>query len=124
VASLFEVSSQGGSPEELITAADVDSTARFASHPAFVPSGSDRVLVFTVLTGGTTTIYAKNLDTGQTAALSLGARPIYSASTGHLIYQFARDVYDLWARPFSPETLEFTGPQFPVKQNARQPSLS
>ncbi len=122
VASLFEVSSQGGSPKELITSADVGSDAGIVTRPAYVSSGTDRVLLFTV--GVASTIYAKNLDTGQTAALGTGDRPIYSAATGHLIYQSERDVYDLWARPFSPETLEFTGPQFSVKQNARQPSLS
>ena len=120
--SLFEVSSQGGSPEELITSADVGSTEGIATRPAFVSSGTDRVLVFTV--GNPGTMYAKNLDTGQTTALGTGDRPIYSAATGHLIYQSGRNVYDLWARPFSPETLEFAGPTFPLQENARQPSLS
>jgi hypothetical protein len=69
-------------------------------------------------------MYAKNLDTGQTSALDPGDRHVYSAATGHLIYQSERNVYDLWARPFSPETLEFTGPAFPLRQNARQPSIS
>ncbi len=80
--------------------------------------------MFTVGNVTTSTMHAKNLDTGQTVALGLGDRPIYSAPTGHLIYQSARNVYDLWARPFSPETLAFTGPAFPLRQNARQPSLS
>jgi serine/threonine-protein kinase len=69
-------------------------------------------------------MYARNLDTGQTEVLGLGDRPIYSASTGHLIYQSERNVYNLWARPFSPETLQFTGSAFPLRENARQPSLS
>ena len=126
VSSLFEVSSQGGSPEELISPADVGENLPAASRPAFVSSGTDRILVFTVGDGSatTSTMYAKNLDTGQTAALRLGDRSIYSAATGHLIYQSDRNAYNLWARPFSPETLEFTGPQFPLRQNARQPSLS
>ena len=122
--SLFEVPAQGGSPEELIVPADVGETGGLASRPAFVSSGSDRILVFTVGTAAASTMYAKNLDTGQTAALGLGDRPIYSAATGHLIYQSERNAYDLWARPFSPETLEFTGPAFPLQQNARQPSLA
>ncbi len=122
--SLFEVPAQGGTPEELIVPADVGETSPSASRPAFVSSGRDRILVFTVGGAGASTMYAKNLDTGQTAALGLGDRPIYSAATGHLIYQSERNAYDLWARPFSPETLEFTGPAFPLRQNARQPSLA
>ncbi len=122
--SLFEVPSQGGTPEELVVPADVGETGGFATRPAFVSSGRDRILLFTVGAALASTMYAKNLDTGQTAALGRGDRPIYSAATGHLIYQSDRDVYDLWARPFSPETLEFTGPTFPLQQNARQPSLA
>ena len=127
--SLFQVSSQGGSPEELITSGDIGETRGVVSRPHFVSSGSDRILVFTVddgavLAASGSTMYAKNLDTGQTAALGLGDRPIYSASTGHLIYQSVRDTYELWARPFSPETLEFTGSALSLRQNARQPSLS
>jgi len=122
--SLFEVPSQGGSPEELIVPADVGDAVGYATRPAFVSSGRDRILVFTVGGPGASTMHAKNLDTGQTEALGLGDRPIYSAATGHLIYQSERRVYDLWARPFSPETLEFTGPAFPLQQNARQPSLA
>ncbi len=122
---LYQTSSQGGSAEPLIAASEVSETAIAVALPRFVPGVADPVLLFTVGTGGSAEMYAKNLDTGQTAALGLGDHPTYSAETGHLIYQSARRAYDLWARPFSPETLQFSGSAFPLRQqNARQPSVS
>ncbi len=125
--ALYEVSSQGGTPETLVTLAefgDVEISAISVSRPSFLPQEAGRALVFVVGDTGAGVMYARNLDTGQTVELGLGDRPIYSAATGHLIYQSERNVYDLWARPFSPETLQFTGPAFPLRENARQPSLS
>ena len=126
-ASLYEVSSQGGSPEVLLTASELDEAAivgNAVSRPSFLPREAGRALVFTFGSANASTLYARNLNTGQTESLGLGDRPVYSASTGHLIYQSERGVYNLWARPFSPQTLQFTGPAFPLRQNARQPSLS
>ncbi len=125
--ALYEVSSQGGTPEALLTLAefsDVGISAISVSRPSFLPQEAGRVLVFVVGDARAGVMYARNLDTGQTVELGLGDRPIYSAATGHLIYQSERNVYDLWARPFSPETLEFTSAGFPLRENARQPSLS
>ena len=122
--ALYETSSQGGSPEVLIRATEVSETATNVARPHFVPGAADQVLLFTEGMGGSTEMYAKNLDTGQTAALGPGDLAVYSAATGHLIYQSRGDVYDLWARPFSPETLQFSGSAFPLRQKAREPSLS
>ncbi len=121
---LYKTSSQGGSSEEFITASEVDQTATSVARPRFVPGAADQVLLFTVLMDSAVEMYVRNLDTGRTAALGLGDRPVYSTATGHLIYQSQRNIYDLWARPFSPETLQFTGSAFPLRQNARQPSIS
>jgi hypothetical protein len=80
--------------------------------------------LFTVGMDSAVEMFVRNLNTGRTAALGLGDRPVYSTAPGHLIYQSERDVYDLWVRPFSPETLQFSGSAFPLRENARQPSIS
>jgi Tol biopolymer transport system component len=121
--SLSETASQGGTPEEMIMTADVSETATTASEPRFVQGAASPILLFTAGTRSGLKMYVKNLDTGQTAALGPGDRPVYSAA-GHLIYQSDRGVYDLWDRPFSPDTPQFTGSDFPPRQNARQPSGS
>ena len=125
--TLYEVSSQGGSAEELVTLADLNDLGLGAiavSRPHFLPQDAGDVLVFTAGSGAASRMFAKNLDTGQMEALGIGDRPVYAASTGHLIYQSDRNAYNLWARPFSPANLQFTGAAFPLRQNARQPSLS
>ena len=121
---LYEVSSQGGVPEERIAASEFEGDGIHVSRPHFLPQETGSALVFTVGSAAASEMYAKNLNTGHTEALGLGDRAIYSASTGHLIYQSERNAYDLWARSFSLEQLQFVGTAFPLRQNARQPSLS
>jgi len=121
--SLFEVAAQGGAPTELVVPGDVDETGIAASRPHFL-AGPGRILLFTVGSATASTMYIKDLDTGRTENLGPGDRPVYSASTGHLLYQEQRNSYDVWARSLSPETLGFTAAAFPVRQNARQPSLA
>ncbi len=123
-ATLYEVSAAGGSAKEVISSTDLRTEGSAVSQPHFLPPEAGRALVLTV--GGQTTslMFAKNLETGQTVELGPGDSPFYSASTGHLIYQAERDVYDLWARPFSTETFQFSGAALPLRPNARQPSVS
>ena len=49
--------------------------------------------------------------------------PFYSNS-GHLLYQTSPRIYDLWALPFSLETLRATGEAFPVSENSRQATVA
>ncbi len=123
----YKTASQGSSPERLLTASEVDEGAFNARDPSFVPGATDQVLLFTFGTGdGSPAMYVKNLDTGQTAALGPGRGPVYSAAAGHLIYETgnAASGLELWARPFSPETLQFNDTAFPLRQKARWPSVS
>ena len=126
--ALYEVPAGGGVPEELLAPSDFPESAvsDWVSRPNFLPRESARILLFSYWDNGprTATIYAKNLETGQTEELAPGDNPVYSALSGHLIYQSDSNVFDLWARPFSPETLQFTGLAFPLRQNARNPSVS
>ncbi len=122
--SLYEVPSQGGDPTVLVGETDLNGARGYVSRPRFLPPASGRALLFTLGDVSQGTLYAKNLDTGQLEELGPGDRPVYSLSSGLVIYQSQRSVYDLWARPFSLATLQFTGTAFPVRENARQPSIS
>ncbi len=119
--ALFEVPSEGGEPERLNVAAPVQPW----SPPRFLPDAGDRVLLFSgdVHEAGSTfsQMYAENLDTGQSEVLGPGSRPEYSAATGHLLYKSG---WDLWARPFSPETLRFTGTAFKIRAKTGRFSVS
>ena len=65
----------------------------------------------------------QNFETGQRELLGPGAAPFYSPS-GHLVYQSALTTYDLWALPFSLDTLKATGEAFPISENSRGPTVA
>ena len=109
---LHEVPGRGGTPNLLISpeeSAGSPGGPTGAIFPHFLPSEAGaRVLVFTVLTYGTSTeltMMVQNVETGQRELLGPGATPFYSPS-GHLVYQSASLTYDLWALPFSLDTFE------------------
>ena len=64
-----------------------------------------------------------DLESGRREALGRGTLPVYSA-TGHLLYQAGRWTYDIWALPFSLETLQPTGQAFSIVRDARQPMVA
>ena len=65
----------------------------------------------------------QNLETGQRELLGSGAAPVYSKS-GHLLYATSPASNDLWALPFSLETLRASGEAFPVSENSRYPTVA
>ena len=65
----------------------------------------------------------QDFDNGRREFLGTGDHPFYSSSV-HLVYQPARNMYDLWALPFSLETLQGTAEAFPIAQNSRQPTVA
>ena len=65
----------------------------------------------------------QNLETGQKELLGPGTLPFYSPS-GHIVYQSAPLSYDLWALPFSLDTLKATGEAFPISENSRGPTVA
>ena len=65
----------------------------------------------------------QNVETGQRELLGPGAAPFYSPS-GHLVYQSAPTTHDLWALPFSLDTLKATGEAFPISENSRGPTVA
>ena len=64
----------------------------------------------------------QNLETGQRELLGPGAVPFYSS--GHLVYQSGPTTYDLWALPFSLDTLKAAGEAFPISENSRGPTVA
>jgi len=125
--SLFEVPADGGTPKQILSpeALPGGSAEERLSQPRFARSKSGPVLLFLYSkTLNQSTMYARNLASGQTTNLGPGVHPVYASATGHLIYQSRYDQLGLWARPFSPDTLQFTGPAFSVRQDARWPSVS
>ena len=65
----------------------------------------------------------QDLDNGRREILGPGFLPVYAAS-GHVVYQTSPNTHDLWALPFSLDTLQATGEAFPVAQDARVPTVS
>ena len=65
----------------------------------------------------------QNLVSGERTELGPGDFPVYSP-TGHLMYQSARRTYELWAAPFTLDTLQFTGQAFRVADESRYPTIA
>ena len=87
--------------------------------PRFLPpEAGARVLVFAVGSPTEQTMMIQNLETGQRELLGPGAAPFYSPS-GHLVYQPGAQTHDLWALPFSLDTLSATGEAFPISEFSR-----
>ena len=65
---------------------------------------------------------AHDLNKGQRENLVSGFMPVYAPS-GHILYR-KRDPAEIWAVPFSIETMTATGEPFAVRQNASRPSVA
>ena len=126
--ALYEVPGRGGTPNLLISPEESEGppggpTERIV-FPHFLPSEAGvRVLVFTFGSATQQTMMVQNLETGQRELLGPGAVPFYSPS-GHLVYQSRPQTHDLWALPFSLETLRATGEGFPISENSRGPTVA
>ena len=125
---LYEVSGRGGTPNLLISPEESEEspggpTGNIIS-PHFLPSEAGaRVLVFAFGSPTEHTMMVQNVETGQRELLGPGAMPFYSPS-GHLVSQSGPLTHDLWALPFSLDTLRATGEAFPISQNSRGPTVA
>ena len=126
---LYEVPGRGGTPNLLISPEESEGSpggpAGGIYWPHFLPSEAGaRVLVFSFgsLTSGHT-MMVQNLETGQKELLGPGTVPFYSPS-GHIVYQSAPLTHDLWALPFSLDTLKAIGEAFPISENSRSPTVA
>ncbi len=64
----------------------------------------------------------QDLESGRREFLGPGTRPIYSPS-GHIIYQASELIYDLWALPFSLDTLQATGTAFRISAHSHEATV-
>ena len=125
---LYEVPGRGGTPNLLISPEESEGSpggpTGVIAWPHFLPSEAGaRVLVFAFGSPTEATMMVQNLETGQRELLGPGAVPFYSPS-GHLVYQSRPQTYDLWALPFSLDTLRATGEAFPISENSRGPTVA
>ena len=126
---LYEVPGRGGTPNLLISPEESEGSPGGPTggiyRPHFLPSEAGaRVLVFSFgsLSSGHT-MMVQNLETGQKEHLGPGTLPFYSPS-GHLVYQSDALTHDLWALPFSLDTLRASGEAFPLSENSRGPTVA
>ena len=116
---LYEVSAQGGEPRELV---ELLSDGIYNHEPHFLP-GRVPALLFTVGGRAVRDIYLRNLEMVETVMLVEGANPVYSQS-GHILYQTAPFAGELWALPFSVETLKVAGEPFLVAKGVADASVA
>ena len=126
--SLYQVPARGGTPGLLPAAEDSDQASegpgKYLAWSHFLPSEAGaRVLVFTFGKLMEHTMVVQDLETGRRELLGPGATPVYSNS-GHLLYATSPTSNDLWALPFSLETLRATGEAFPVSENSRYATVA
>ena len=126
--SLYEVPARGGTSNLLISPEESEGSSRgptrLMSWSHFLPSEAGaRVLVFAFGSPTEKSMMVQNLETGQRELLGPDAFPFYSPS-GHLVYQSTPQVYDLWALPFSLDTLKAAGEAFPISENGRGPTVA
>ena len=126
---LYEVPAIGGSAVVLNTPTEAAQSNEPAveawSGPHFLPAqAGNRVLAVGVWRGVVSPeIAILDLETGRQSTVGPGVYPVYSP-TGHLLYQPAQGSSEVWAVPFSLDTLQAEGKPFPVAQNVRSASVS
>ena len=135
VSRLWQAPAGGGKPELVLTEAEREeilaecfqgAETSLGSFPTFLPAeAGERVLVFGVGEPETPSqrLMIFDMDTRRRRLLWPGSDPVYAPS-GHLLYALGRNPVDLWAVPFSLESLEAEGKPFLVRQNAWSPSVS
>ena len=127
-ATLYEVPAGGGTPNLLVLPNEPEGLLGGPKgairQPHFLPpEAGPRVLLSAVESSDGHTLMVQDLDTGRREILGRGVYAAYSPS-GHIIYQGAGAAYELWALPFSLNTLKASGEAFPVAENSRHPTVA
>ena len=129
---LHEVAATGGTAKVVVShesvikmvPAETEGNVEFLHSPQFLPAGTGRrVIVFGFGWWADAQMLLRDLDSGKTELLGPGRLPTYSP-TGHLIFQSATGLQDLWAQPFSLDRMKTTGPAFLIARNATDPTVS
>ena len=124
--ALYEVPSAGGAAKRIISQEERSSGGPWGVivRPQFLPAEAGaRVLVFSFGSPRYNTMMVQDLVTGRREVIGPGIFAFYSSS-GHLLHQpnFVTD--ELWALPFSLETLTATGEAFPISENGFKPTVA
>ncbi len=115
--AIYEVPSQGGTPKQLFDRVETEA-GQANTGPAFLPRRSGgRALFFNVRSRNASDVFVRDLKSGEAKKLVGGMAIAYSPS-GHILYRTAPGEADLWALPFSLDTLEGTGEPFPIAEQA------
>ena len=124
--ALYEVPASGGAANLLISQEEPSSGGPWGVivRPHFLPlEPGARVVVFAFGSPRYNTMMVQDLETGRREILGPGNFPAYSSS-GHLLYQPRFVTHEIWALPFSLDTLHATGEAFPVAGNGRGPTVA
>ncbi len=122
--AFYEVAARGGTPERILAPDESERTYAGIYWPHLLPAeAGSRTLVFAFGPTGAQQMMVKDLVTGQAEALGPGNFPFFSP-TGHLLYQPSYSTHEVWAMPFSLETLTATGESFRVSENGRGPTVA
>lgn len=129
---LYEIPARGGASRLLISGDQPQASAESEPTnpteevvwPHFLPAeAGERVVVFASGTPSRTSMVVQDLNSGRREILGPGSFPFYSSS-GHILYQPTPRTYDLWALPFSLDTLKADGEAFPTSQDSRGPTVA
>ena len=125
---LYEVPARGGVARLLLSPKDVEGAQEgewVLGLPHFLPpEAGRRVLAFFAGNFSGQKIVVQDFETGRQRVLGPGTFPFFSSS-GHLVYQSSTlTPHDLWAMPFSLDTLQADGEAFPIVENAFQPTVA
>ncbi len=130
--TIYEIPARGGNPKPLISPSEIAESETATGNPNptrgsatsgthdFLPAAAGaRVLLYVFRD----TMFVQDLETGRREQLGLGIAPFYSPS-GHIVYNTGFWTSELWALPFSLDTLKAAGKSFPIAQNARSASIA
>ena len=106
---LYQVPARGGQPRLLISMQELQDSlgeqVDYVSRPYFLPSeAGGQTMVFNFGGPDREKMVVENLETGSRELIGPGDFPSYS-STGHLLHQPSFGVDQIWALPFSLDTL-------------------
>ena len=124
--ALYEVPSAGGAAKRIISQEERSSGGPWGVvvRPHFLPAEAGaRVVVFSFGSPRNNTMMLQDLVTGRREVLGRGNFPFYSSS-GHLLHQPNYFTDELWALPFSLETLTVTGAAFPISEIGFRPTVA
>ena len=119
--AIFSVPARGGRPSKLFEPGSGQRTRIRYGSPHFIEGSARPALLFdNVVSASEYRIGVRDMETGSEEMLAHGWDPVYSP-TGHIIYRLRRD---LWALPFSKDSLKAMGEPFLLRQDATSPSVS